>query len=124
MGRILPFEERASRPIVFRYPTGKVIRLTREDEVMLAGQDVSELGEYVYLIQQLKDEQGEEMVRMTYYRRRLGGDDNSWTFAGQTSVTTTSAIWATLLAAALQKPWFGSLIERARVIASGGEMED
>jgi hypothetical protein len=69
-----------------------------------------EQGDYHYVIQLLKDCVGQQLVRMSYYRRPPGGDDASWTFAGQTSITTTVGIWRALLAEAMQKSWFKSLL--------------
>ena len=114
MSRLLPFEERCCRPVVFRYPNGVVEQFKLMDEVACA--ETHEQGDYHYVIQLLEQSDGQQLVRMTYYRRPPGGDDSSWVFAGQTSITTTLSIWRTLFAGAMQKGWFKSLLGQTEVV--------
>ncbi len=110
---IPPIERR--RRVKFTYPEGivKVFRL--EDE---AGVDASysDIGDYRYLIQLLKStDDGELLLRAAYYRRPP--NRNRWYFASQTSLTAGRSEWVALLAEAMRKDWFRTLIEEARAIA-------
>ena len=116
-GRLADLEERRNRPVVFRYPTGRIETYALRDE---ASTDVvRESGaEYKYMIQLLEDEGKDRLIRMTYYRRPLRGDDRSWVFAGQTSITTGLGTWAKLFALAMETDWFRALVEDARAQSS------
>src|SRR3990172_1625147 len=117
MGRLADLEERRNRPVVFRYPTGTTEKYTLVDEA--STDTVRESGaEYRYMIQLLEDGEGDRLIRMTYYRRPLGGDEFSWVFAGQTSITTSLGMWAELFARAMAADWFRSLVEQARATIS------
>jgi hypothetical protein len=93
-----------------------------EDE---AGVDKSypEIGHYRFLLQLLtsEDEPGvETLIRAAYYRRPPKSDRY---FASQTSLTAGRSVWVALLAEAMKKDWFRSLVEEARAVSGGTTAE-
>jgi hypothetical protein len=109
MGKLRSLEERKKEG-QFEHPTGLVTKHRLVDEAET--RCIEDGAEFANMIQ-LLERQGGQQIRMTYYRRPEGGDDASWHFGGQTSLTLCAEDWAALFAQALKKPWFLSIVGEA-----------
>lgn len=81
MGRI----RRPPKSVRFKYPTGEVAAGRILKEVRSRVYRDERLGEYVYVIQLIRLETGDEVVRLGCYRRPFRGGDDEWVYAGQTT---------------------------------------
>lgn len=82
MGRI----RRPPKSVRFKYPTGEVATGRILKEVRSRVHRDERLGEYVYVVQLIRLETGDEVVRFGCYRRPFGGGDDAWVYAGQVTL--------------------------------------
>ena len=109
MGQILPLADRQRRPVRFDFASGEKVQFRLVDEAASLSQHT--YAEYMNLVQLFESEEGEKLVRISYYRRPRGGDDDSWEYGSQTALALKVQDWRELLREALRKPWFRSLVE-------------
>jgi hypothetical protein len=123
MGRLASLEERKKRPGKFTLPTGQVIKHQLLDEAEAhCVEDGSEFANFVQLLRRDRAG-GQQQIRMAYYLRKEGSDDESWHFGSQTSLTLCADDWVALFAEALKKPWFISIVGDA-LAKLGKEIRD
>jgi hypothetical protein len=112
------WEARRLKPVVFKYPELATRTFWLDDEARAASSAYEDIGEYVFLLQHLTsgEKRQIELIRATYYRKPPS--KSRWVFAGQYSLTAERKYWLSLLADALKKDWFRSLIDEAQAMAS------
>ena len=112
MGRVLPLEDRQRRPVRFQFASGESVLFRLLDEA--SSVSCHEHGEYMNLVQLFESDAGHQLVRVSYYRRPTGADDDSWAYGSQSALALKVEDWRALLSAAMRKPWFRSMVQEAQ----------